>query len=300
MNIAGRLSVLLLLAACNGPKIGAPSLAELTNAEYSGIGEIPVILLGGRWEGEPFVAGGASRPAAGLVDDFRLEGDLNGDGKNEAVVLLWSSSGGSGTFDYVAVAGYGPDGNVVNLATAPLGDRVQVRTAQIIEGRVELEVVQAGPEDAACCPGQKMKRDFVLTANDLSETKTQDQGRLSLVDLGGDWNLTRFSRDEPAPEEFQISLRIDGHRISGKAACNSYFTQLDEGEIPGEISVQKATTVTRMLCPPPVMDAEQRFLQTLRNVTSYSFLAGDLVLSWSREEASGTLRFSRPCAAGNE
>ena len=47
------------------------------NATYSGIYEHTITLRDGRWEGEPFIKGGASRPAVGLVEDFSLTGDLD-------------------------------------------------------------------------------------------------------------------------------------------------------------------------------------------------------------------------------
>jgi len=58
----------------------APTAAELANATYIGFEEGPATLVEGRWEGEPYVEGGASRPSAGLVEDFAPAGDLNGDG----------------------------------------------------------------------------------------------------------------------------------------------------------------------------------------------------------------------------
>ena len=86
-----------------GGLVGAPTPSELAHATYSGVMNEPVTLISGRWEGEPYVDGGASRPAVGLVEHFILPGDLNGDGLDEAVTLLWESSGGSGNRLYLAV-----------------------------------------------------------------------------------------------------------------------------------------------------------------------------------------------------
>jgi hypothetical protein len=107
--------------------------SRLANASYQGIENAPVQLKNGRWEGEPYVEGGASRPAVGLVEDFTLRGNLNGDGVNESVVLLWQSSSGSGTFKYIAVMAE-VNGNLTNVATAPVGDRVQLRSSEISKG----------------------------------------------------------------------------------------------------------------------------------------------------------------------
>jgi hypothetical protein len=145
---------------------GAPTAAELANATYTGIEEGPVTLVEGRWEGEPYVEGGASRPSAGLVEDFSLAGDLNGDGSNETVVLIWQSGGGSGTFSYLAVMGRSDD-EVKNLATAEIGDRVKLRSGRIDDDLIILDVLQQGeaPTDLKigpamgtrmACPGELM------------------------------------------------------------------------------------------------------------------------------------------------
>ena len=83
-------------------------------------------------------------PSAGLVEHFVLTGDLNGDGRDEAVVLLWENSGGSGTRTYLAAMGRG-DGAIVNLGTVLIGDRVQVKTGFIVDGLITLDLIQAGP-----------------------------------------------------------------------------------------------------------------------------------------------------------
>jgi len=143
----------------------------LANASYQGIEDTPVQLENGRWEGEPYVEGGASRPSVGLVEDFSLEGDVDGDGEPETVVQLWQSSGGSGNFQHVAVM-KNRDGKWLNVATAPVGDRVQVRAGAILDGVIKLDVVQQGEEDAACCPSQLARRSWIW---DGSQLKEQDQ-----------------------------------------------------------------------------------------------------------------------------
>jgi len=157
---------------------------ELANMAYSGIYDIAVTLKDGRWEGEPFVEGGASRPAVGMVDNFLLTGDLDNNGLDEAVVLLWESSGGSGVMNYVAAVGR-RDGDTVNLGTALIGDRVQLRNGRIAGGTIELDIIQQGPNDAACCPSQLASRFWTLDANGLNEGEAQIAGTLSLDDIAG-------------------------------------------------------------------------------------------------------------------
>jgi hypothetical protein len=83
----------------------APRIQSIENATFTGIYDEPITLDNGRWQGEPFVAGGASRPTAGLATDFYLSGDIAGDGLAEAIVILWENSGGTGSYSYVAVVG---------------------------------------------------------------------------------------------------------------------------------------------------------------------------------------------------
>ena len=252
-----------------------------------------VALTDGQWTGEPYLEGSATAPRAGLAEDFLLTGDLDGDGTEESAVLLWSSSGGSGTFDYVAVLARDAGGAVNNIATAPLGDRVKVRSGAIEDGRIVFEVVQAGQDDAACCPGQKMRRTFALDGGAMREISTDDQGRLSLADVAGEWRLLRFGPDETVPADVQINVQFDSGTIGGNAACNRYTGSVQEGAAPGAIALAGPLATTRKMCPPPLMDWEKRYLAALEGLAQYTFIAGRLVLTWQRDGSSGQLVFVR-------
>jgi heat shock protein HslJ len=273
-------------------QLEAPTLDELGNASYAGIYDRPVQLADGRYEGEPFVEGGASRPSAGLAPEFRLTGDLDGDGAEEAVVLLWASSGGSGTFNYVAVAGRRED-DVVNLGTAPLGDRVQVRAARVVDGTVELDVVQAGPDDAACCPSQTATRTWALggEGDGLTEVSTAVTGDLSLATLEDvEWVLTTFDRAEPAPDEPEVTLVFSDGRIGGRSGCNRYFAGVIDGDLPGGLSVGQLGA-TKMACPDEVMRLEERYLRTLAGATKFGFVAGRLIVTCRVDDAIHSMTF---------
>jgi len=275
----------------------APSAEELARTTYVGVYDEPVALEDGRWEGEPYAAGAASRPAVELVGDFRLTGDLNGDGSEEAVVLLAKSSGGSGTYNYLAVVGR--DGkNPVNLGTAGIGDRVQVRSAGLADGRIELDVIQQGPGDAACCPSQKAKRTWALDDSGLTEVASEITGTLSIEDLGGpEWVLTHFGWDEPAPAEPEVTLVLEEGRIAGSGGCNRYFTVAAASEVPGNLTLGPVGS-TMMACPEEIMALEGRYLKALESAVSFSFLAGKLVLSYRNDDAIGVLLFAPRERAG--
>lgn len=267
-----------------------PSWEELANASYRGILEQPVRLTDGRWEGEPYVAGGASRPSLTLIDDFWAPGDLYGDGVHEAVVFLAESSGGSGSRLYVAVVGR-RDGKPVNLGTAQIGDRVQLMNVRLVDRRIELEVVQQGPGDAACCPTQKATRIWRLESDGLHEARSRVSGQISLADLAGPgWSLTRFAQDEPVPPGIVITLAVENGRVTGSSGCNRYFAGIEESK-PGNVSISAIGT-TRMACPDDVTEIESRYLEALAGVNRYSFLAGKLALSYRSGETVATLLFT--------
>lgn len=158
-----------VLPAAEATAGGAPAgleFAALQNATYAGIYDDPVQLHDGRYEGEPFVAGGASRPTVTLATSAAAYGDLTGDGVDEAAVILAESSGGSGTFIYLAVVGLA-EGAPRNLATALLGDRVQVEELAIADGQLILQVMRAGPRAPACCPEEALTQKWALEGGEL-------------------------------------------------------------------------------------------------------------------------------------
>jgi len=292
-RFSGHIPAAVILAYTLASPVAAavPTTEQLANMTYTGLFEKPITLKNGRWEGETFVAGGASRPAVGLVEDFILTGDVDGDENDEAVVLLWETSGGSGTFDYIAVVGMRDDAPY-NLGSALIGERVQVRAGRIIGNRIELDVIEAGPEDAACCPAQKATRSLSVDATGVHVNATKITGRQSLADLDQtQWIMKRFSAEPPRAPQPEITLAFDGERISGSSGCNRYFARVKEtGELPGDLKVSDVGG-TRMACPEEIMALENGYLDALGNVIRYSFVAGKLALTWRKDDILGTLFF---------
>ncbi len=269
----------------------APTVAELVNATYAGVFDEPVTLTGGRWEGEPYVEGGASRPSAGLVEDFVLRGDVDGDGRDDAVVLLWESSGGSGTRTYLAAMGRA-GGAVVNLGTALVGDRVQVKTGFVADGLITLDLIHAGPGEAACCPTQKALAGWRLIDGAMTPSESVITGTLSLDDLQGPvWRLAAIGWDDPVEEDPGAVIRFDGDKVTGNGGCNGYFGTVSSNT-PGQLEFSAMGT-TMMACPDPVMDLERRYLRTLARGSSYGFVAGRLVIGCETEDGLVSLIFKR-------
>ncbi len=265
---------------------------RLANATYQGIEEEPVRLQEGRWEGEPYVEGGASRPSVGLAEGFELKGDLDGDGIPESLVLLWQSSGGSGTFGYIAVMAE-RDGVLTNIATAPVGDRVQIRGGRIEDGIVSLEVVQQGEDDAACCPTQLATRSWSLEGDLLVEHEIELTGTLSLSALEGkEWVLINAGPEMHLSGDVQPTLSISEGRVAGYSGCNRYSASIEYGPASGEISMGPVMG-TRMACPEDQMALEAGFLGLLGNASMFRFTAGQLILRGDKGGQSFAMTFRK-------
>lgn len=281
------------VSARGGEPGSPPSLDEVAGATYRGLGETPgpVTLVDGRWEGESLAPGAASRSVVELVRDFQLAGDLDGDGDDEAVVGLSRSSGGSGTFLHLAVVDR-RDGGLDNVATALLGNRVQVRAASIQGGSLVVDLVQAGQDDAMCCPGELVRKTFALRSGTLEEVRPPaSTGRLGLDTLEGtEWVLRRWAWGEAAPADPEVTLRVEEGRFAGSNGCNRYFAQATAGDAPGDVALGQAGA-TKMFCSDPAGAVETRFMSQLAGVTKYGFRMGQLALTYEVDGEHGTMQF---------
>lgn len=135
-------------------------------ATYAGILDTPVTLSGGRYEGEPYVEGGASRPVVTLLGDPRAKSDVDGDGVDDVAVVLALNTGGSGSFMHLALV-TSQNGNVDNPAAVLLGDRVRVTAIEIVAGEIRTELLDFAPGDAMCCPTLPRRAGWVLRGGEL-------------------------------------------------------------------------------------------------------------------------------------
>jgi heat shock protein HslJ len=244
-----------------------------------------VELRDGRWTGEPFQPGGASRPSVTLLPGFQVRGDLGGDGRDDVVAVLATSSGGSGEFVHVVVLA-GGGSRWAQSGLAPLGDRVQVRAGRITGGVLLLDVVEGGPGDAACCPGRVVTRGWRVAADgDIEEFETGlPEARLSWSLLSGSsWALRSWGRDAPVADSAVITLEAEAGLVAGHGGCNRYRAGVEDGTAPGEIAIGELA-VTRMACPEPQMADERRYLEQLRRTSKIGFFGGRLALSYQDGE----------------
>lgn len=277
------------------PPPPAPELQDLANASYQGLvdAEGVITLSDGRWQGEPWVEGGASAPSAQLVGSLVAQGDLDYDGRTESVNFVNYSTGGTGQLLHLAVSRFNESG-VDNFATVFLGDRVMVRGLRVEDGTIVADLVQAGPDDGACCPGDVVTRTWRLQDGQLEELPfDHEPERLSANTLtGSKWVLSRWGFDDPVEEGITITLEYAGGRFSGRSACNQYFGGVSEvGDIAGGIEVA-GVGGTRMACSEDrLVQAEDRYFKALERVNRISFMGGELVLSWGEGSQFGSLYF---------
>jgi heat shock protein HslJ len=268
----------------SAPPTGPPTAEELGAATYSGFESTaqPVALANGVWEGTPFVEGGASRPVVTLLRGSRVTGDVDGDGEDEAIVLLAENSGGSGTLLHIAVVDReGPE--VVNTATRVLGDRVQVRDLAVEDGGLRIDVVRTGPRDPACCPGELATYRWLVAGSGLVDGQPEEvTGRMSLAMLAGQrWRLRRFDRETPVAGSVEVTLRYEDGRLRGSAGCNPYAAaSVDRTEGPAGGILIGPPTSRRRTCDAQTMAVEERYLHLLAGTVKFSFGAGRLLLHY--------------------
>ena len=269
----------LVMSGCASVQhVEKTSLSYLKNLSYQGIYAKPIRLKDGVYEGRPFVTGGASRPRVQLIEQLTVSGDMTGDGYDEAAVFLTESAGGSGNFTYLAIVSKSGS-NYQNIATRNLGDRVQVRALRLAEGTLILDVIIAGPEDAMCCPSMKMRNTYRLVENKLKLISDKQMGSLGLQDLEGvKWSLIEFAQNEPVPPEIPVDAVFEKNRVGGSSGCNRYFAEI-RGSSPYQIKLGPVAG-TRMMCPTPMMQVEDRYLAALEKVGQFGFSFGRLMLGY--------------------
>jgi hypothetical protein len=147
----------VLTKEASSPPTGAKGLAKLT---VSKLANMTYRLVDGKWVTTVTLVGskGQTNEDDG-GEEFWLEehvafGDLDGDGVDDAVVVLVSSGGGSGIF-YKLVAVRQRNGIVETPAVKSLGDRIMINQINITNRIVAVDMITHGPHDPSCCPTEQ-------------------------------------------------------------------------------------------------------------------------------------------------
>ncbi|MEM7119130.1 MAG: META domain-containing protein [Chloroflexota bacterium] len=246
----------------------------LDNLTYQGIYEEPVTLENGRFEGEPFDEGGASRPTVTRLAETAF-GDFNGDAVEDAVVLLAEHSGGSGTFIFAAAVLH-RGVTLENSGTILLGDRVAIESMRIENGELIIEAKTHRDSDGLCCPTQETvlvyglddSDGLVLLRSDMVGSVLNGRWQLRHTIVGGDAMV-------PPPIGSDIFLEFTDDRVTGNVGCNNLNGTVT---VAGDQMTFAALATTKMLCGDERDNYEQGMLELLNNVTQYAITGNRLVL----------------------
>lgn len=217
-------------------------------------------------------------------------------GLDAAAVILEEMGGGSGTFISLALV-VDANGLPANIATAPLGDRVQVGDLTIADDAITVGMLTAGPSDPRCCPSRRVEQIFELALNavtppglPLPEGTAEEGETPPLTGTNWVWVNTQMSDDTlitPAdPARFVLTLDADGS-FAATTDCNTFRGNYTADAATGLLSME-TTVSTRMACPPEALEDE--FVRDLNNAASYLVRDGNLFVAGAMD--SGVMEFT--------
>ena len=137
------------------PMVGPVTLQLLKNTKFQAQNGMTFVqLVDGK-----FQSGSGVDFLSVTLQDLAGFGDLNGDGIEDAAVILAENYGGTGTFEYL-VPVFNVGHNLAPSSGFLLGDRVQVNAISITNGVIKLDLLTHAPNDSLCCPSQTMTQSF--------------------------------------------------------------------------------------------------------------------------------------------
>jgi hypothetical protein len=78
-------------------------------------------------------------------------GDMNADNAEDAVIALYTNTGGTGTFVELALV-LNTNGQPKHIASAAIGDRNPARAMSIADGLLAADLTIHDADDPFCCP----------------------------------------------------------------------------------------------------------------------------------------------------
>jgi hypothetical protein len=128
------------------------SLESLENGRYQVLGEFDVTLSDGTYTDADF---DPAQTGSSVHDTFmapsRGFGDMNDDGSEDAVIVLATNTGGSGTFIEIVLV-LNDNGDPQPVPGYQVGDREPVHTLTIEDGILTTDVTIHADSDPLCCP----------------------------------------------------------------------------------------------------------------------------------------------------
>lgn len=224
-------------------------------------------------------------------------GDLDGDGDEDAAVVLVEEAGSDRLYRVHALLADGD--SLRDVASRLLGDRIEVRGVRIVDDLIATDLVIRSPgEPVSAPPTVPATLGFALTGKGLfpiDRPTSSDPGRPSDVPdpaarLGAaDWVLSGLDREEGAERLAQVArvprLRFTPElvtseesrgRLSGFSGCNRVFASY-RASPDGSLRVT-ALARTRRACEGPALELERLLLGALETVDRFSFEGDELLL----------------------
>lgn len=256
------------------------TMQALGNLTYFNIAVTPTVTLTNGVYTETLTADGAAGIYVELTDTATM-GDL--DGQLSYAVILVSNGGGSGIFSDLAVV-QDQEGQLVNVATTTLGDRVTVNSLEIVENRVVVDMITQGPDEPMCCGTLNVLNVYALQDGELVLESTVELAPSepaasagSIVGMVWEWTQTAYGDDSVTtvddPSKYTVLFNEDG-TLTLQIDCNrgggSY-------SLDGSSLTVNAFVMTRVACPEGSLSDE--FLTNLNSAATYVMDGSNLVIN---------------------
>ncbi|MGF1692226.1 META domain-containing protein [Photobacterium kagoshimensis] len=288
------------------PMISALDISNLQQAEIIGVGEgnEPKRLWRGIW-GEDWqnsstsnVDDGYYKVSLTFAGDLVAYGSVMNNQKVQAAVITDFQTSGSGRFSYLSLfdehfdaQGYGEANNV---ATALIGDRVQVIDLYVEPPYIVVKSIQAGEQDPMCCAGDLVTQFWQYQNGKLVQDDSKLQrSRISLdVIAGKAWHLVEKGPLPASKTTLSAStLKFEEGQFVGSTGCNNYSSKVQSSEGKTEIKLATIATTRKACRSDESRQQEKKFLTALAKVERYGFYAGQLHLFLDDTEGADVMVF---------
>lgn len=285
--------VLLLTCGCQGAtESEMQRAADPRNAIYR-INGASIMPIDGVAD-EPAAARSSSRVITRIWGE-PVMADLNGDEVDDAVLILTHSTGGSGTFYYLAAAIASVDGYSSETTAVLLGDRIEPKAIEVRGGKASVRFMTRGiAESFADLPTVERTRDFIYDGDGVSLVEVahdfEGEADPDLMTLGmhaWTWIETAYNNDtiKKPNEKEAFTLTFEDGRVHGATDCNRFNGAYTVDDHNIQFDDEMATT--KMYCEG---SQEAEFVKMLLEVRSYFFTSkGELIFEIKFD--SGSMRF---------